>query len=596
MDGNRRKVLKGAAAAATTAVVGAPAILTPTVTYAQQMDAAKKWVDSEFQPSTLSKDQQMAEMQWFINASKPFKGMSVRCVSEILSIHEYESKTLTKAFQEITGITVNHEMMDEGLLVDKIEVEIQSGKPLYDFWMNDSDFIGTHPRYNDIVGGSLTDFMANEGKDVTNPGLDLPDFIGLSFATFTDGKLYQLPDQQFANLYWFRYDWFQKPEIKDAFKKKYGYNLGVPVNWSAYEDIADFFTNTVKEIDGQRVYGHMDYGKKDASLGWRFTDAWLSMAGSGDRGLPNGKPVDEWGIRMEDGIPRGSSVSRGGDANGPAAVYALTKFVEWLKKYAPPEASGMDFLEAGAVPGQGHVAQQIFWYSAFTHALTVPNLPVMNPDGTPKWRMAPSPHGAYWKEGMKLGYQDQGCWTMLKYAPMEHIKAGWLYAQFCVSKTVTLKKSVTSLHLIRESDIWSDAMTAIAPKTGGLVEFYRSPARKLWTPTGVNVPEYGKLAQVWWQNVSKAISGEATPQQAMDGLAAAQDAILGRLEKSGVQGKLGPKLNEEKDPEYWYARAAKDGNLAPQRKLANEKPQGITVDYDELLKTWKAEAPPRKKA
>jgi glycerol transport system substrate-binding protein len=594
MDGNRRKVLKGAAAAATTAVVGAPALLTPTVTYGQQVDAAKKWVDSEFQPSTLSKDQQMAEMEWFIKASKPFKGMTVKCVSEILSIHEYESKTLTKAFAEITVITVNHEMMDEGLLVDKIEVEIQSGKPLYDFWMNDSDFIGTHPRYNDIVGGSLTDFMANDAKDITNPNLDLNDFIGLSFATFTDGKLYQLPDQQFANLYWFRYDWFQRPEIKDAFKKKYGYALGVPVNWSAYEDIADFFTNTVKEIDGQRVYGHMDYGKKDASLGWRFTDAWLSMAGSGDKGLPNGRPVDEWGIRMEDGIPRGSSTSRGGDANGPAAVYALTKFVEWLKKYAPPEAGGMDFLEAGAVPGQGHVAQQIFWYSAFTHALTVPNLPVMNKDGTPKWRMAPSPHGAYWKEGMKLGYQDQGCWTMLKYAPLNNVKAGWLYAQFCVSKTVTLKKAVTSLHLIRESDIWSDAMTAIAPKTGGLVEFYRSPARKLWTPTGVNVPEYGKLAQVWWQNVSKAISGEATPQQAMDGLAAAQDAIMGRLEKSGVQGKLGPKLNEEKDPEYWYARAAKDGNLAPQRKLANEKPQGVTVDYDELLKTWKAEAPHKK--
>ncbi len=42
----------------------------------------------------------------------------------------------------------------------------------------------------------------------------------------------------------------------------------------------------------------MDYGKKDPSLGWRFTDAWLSMAGNGDKGLPNGLPVDEWGIRM----------------------------------------------------------------------------------------------------------------------------------------------------------------------------------------------------------------------------------------------------------------------------------------------------------
>jgi glycerol transport system substrate-binding protein len=41
---------------------------------------------------------------------------------------------------------------------------------------------------------------------------------------------------------------------------------------------------------------------------------------------------------QEDGIPRGSSTSRGGDANGPAAVYATTKFVEWLKKYALPEA------------------------------------------------------------------------------------------------------------------------------------------------------------------------------------------------------------------------------------------------------------------
>ena len=108
------------------------------------------------------------------------------------------------------------------------------------------------------------------------------------------------------------------------------------------------------------------------------------------------------GIRAENGIPVGSSISRGGDANGPAAVYATTKFVEWLKKYAPPEAAGMDFLEAGAVPGQGHIAQQTFWYSAFTHALSEPGLPVMNADGTPKWRMAPSPHGAYRKDGMKL--------------------------------------------------------------------------------------------------------------------------------------------------------------------------------------------------
>gem|GEM_PF-6240445 len=31
---------------------------------------AKKWISSEFQPSTLSQDKQMAEMKWFIDASQ----------------------------------------------------------------------------------------------------------------------------------------------------------------------------------------------------------------------------------------------------------------------------------------------------------------------------------------------------------------------------------------------------------------------------------------------------------------------------------------------------------------------------------------------
>ena len=246
------------------------------------MAAAKKWVDSEFQPSTLSKEEQLKEMEFFINAAKPFAGMEIKVVSETLDTHVYESQTLAKAFSEITGIKLTHDYIQEGDLVEKIQTEMQTGRPIYDMYVNDSDLIGTHFRYGVTV--PLSDFMAGEGKDVTLPTLDVKDFIGTSFTTAPDGKLYQLPDQQFANLYWFRADWFARQDLKDKFKAKYGYELGVPVNWSAYEDIAEFFTNDVKEIDGKRVYGHMDYGKKDPSLGWRFTDAWLSMAGEADKG------------------------------------------------------------------------------------------------------------------------------------------------------------------------------------------------------------------------------------------------------------------------------------------------------------------------
>jgi glycerol transport system substrate-binding protein len=79
-------------------------------------------------------------------------------------------------------------------------------------------------------------------------------------------------------------------------------------------------------------------------------------------------------------------------------------------------------------------------------------------------------------------------------------------------------------------------------------------------------------------------------------LARDQDAIMDRLQRSGVQGKLGPQRNKEQDAEYWYAKAGKDGNLASQRKLADEKPKGETVDYGTLLKTWTQTAnPPQKK-
>ncbi|MCK2221865.1 ABC transporter substrate-binding protein [Actinomadura sp. ATCC 31491] len=581
-----RSALAGLAALILTAAACAQGAQQPSSDFreADGKAAAQRWVTQEFTPSTLSKEQQLAEMDWFTKAAAPYRGMQINVVSETITTHEYESQKLAKAFTEITGIKIKHDLIQEGDVIEKLQTQIQGNQNIYDAYVNDSDLIGTHSRGNYVF--PLSDYIAGEGKAVTSPTLDLNDFIGLSFTTGPDKKVYQLPDQQFANLYWFRYDWFTDPKIKKQFKDLYGYDLGVPVNWAAYEDIADFFTNKVNgngTIDGKKVYGHMDYGRKDPSLGWRFTDAWLSMAGNGDPGIPNGLPVDDWGIRVENCRPVGSSVSRGGDTNGPASVYALVKYIEWLKKYAPKEAAGMNFSESGPVPAQGNIAQQIFWYTAFTADLTKPGLPVVNADGTPKWRMAPSPHGVYWQDGHKLGYQDAGSWTFLRNTPKERRAAAWLYAQFVTSKTVSLKKTIMGLTFIRDSDIKSAYFDENAKKYGGLIEFYRSPARKQWTPTGTNVPDYPKLAQLWWQNVATAVTGETTPQQSMDNLAKQQDEILSRLERRGYGGNCAPKLNPERPAQYWL-----DQPGAPVPKLADERGKPATVDYDKLLAQWKS--------
>lgn len=535
------------------------------------------WLKTEFQPSTLSLEQQRQELQWFQDKAAPFRDLTIRVVSERIATHHYESNTLAKAFYDITGIHVVHEITGEDDVIKKLQAQIYTGENLYDAYINDSDLIGFHFRSNEII--KLDEFMLGAGKNVTLPTLDIADFIGINFTTGPDGHLYQLPDQQFANLYWYRADWFAREDLKIRFLTIYGYELGVPQNWSAYEDIAEFFTLHVKEIDGEPVWGHMDYGKRDPSLGWRISDAWLSLGGTGDKGLPNGLPVDEWGIRVEGCRPVGASVARGGALDSPAAIYSVSKYIEWLDKYAPPEAKKMNFTEAGKWLAKGNIAQQIWWYSAFTADLTKPGTPIMYDDGRPRWKMAPSPKGAYWEDGMKLGYQDAGAWTFLKSTPVNRLKAAWLYAQFLTSKTTSLKKTLVGLTPFRHSDIQSEEMTKKAPYLGGLVEFYRSTGKHYWTPTGTNVPDYTKLSNLWWQYVGLAVRDELTVVEAMSQMAKSFDDTLEYIANTS-NSSCAPKLNPASDRSKWLNQAG-----SPKQKI-DENPKAKTLLYKEAINVW----------
>ena len=79
-----------------------------------------------------------------------------------------------------------------------------------------------------------------------------------------------------------------------------------------------------------------------------------------------------------------------------------------------------------------------------------------------------------------------------------------------------------------------------------------------------------------------------TPQQAMDRLAGEMEQVMARMEqadkKAGTYGGCGPRLNPEKDPQEWLDKPG-----SPKAKLANEKPQGKTVAYEELTERWSEE-------
>lgn len=535
------------------------------------------WSDY-FKHSTLNNEQRTLELKWFKEAAKRFKGKKILSVAEGIKTHQWESIVLAQAFYEITGIQVTHDIRGEGAIVDLLMNQLTSGRGDYDIYVSDADLIGTLMRLDATV--NLTHYMQGDGKTYTNPNLDLKDFLNLEFSQDEHGNQLQLPDQQFANLYWFRHDWFTRKDIQQQFynftHEKYGskgaYKLGVPVNWAAYEDIAEFFSKT--PIDGKKVYGHLDYGKKSPSLGWRFTDSWLAIAGVGDKGLPNGSPVDEWGIRTNKNIPSGSSMHFGGATNSPAAVYALQTYIDWLKLYAPPEAITWRWEDAGARAAEGDIAQRIFQYTTWLsdEKFTSADSLMLGKDGLPVWRVAPTPHGRYWEKGMKSGYQDAGSWTIPKNIRGSKRDAAWLWAQFCVSKTVSVDKFLNGGTPVRHSTMNSSYIQANKSKWGGIVEFYTSDMEPLWTDTGSNVPHYPLMSKVWWPQIARAIKGEKTSKQAMDDIASKQDRIMAGLKMK----HLPPKLNERRTDEYWLAQPG-----APKPERAREKP--LTIDYEALM-------------
>ena len=530
-----------------------------------------------FPNSTLTMEEKLKELEWFVRASAPYRGMKVKSVAESIAVHTWESENLTKPFEELTGIQVTHDIIDEGSVVERIYTQVASGKKVYDIYVNDTDLVGTHLRKQTCI--NLTEYMNGEGKDVTNPYLDLDDWLNLDFGMDYDGNLLQLPDQQFPNLYMFRYDWFNDPKYKSQFKQKYGYELGVPLNWAAYEEIAEFWTNDIDMINGVKIYGHSDYGKPSPDLGWRFSDSWFGIAGVPDKGLPQGIPVDDWGLRAENKIPVGFSVERGGALNSPAAIYAVEKFVKWLNEYAPPYAKGLAVYEMGDDFGKGHVAQQIWFYTAFlgNEPYRTPGSPIVSKDGKPQYRVTVQPHGKYWQEGMKVGYQDVGAWTIPTNTVGKDRAAAWLWAQWVVSKTVDVDRFIAGTTPIRKSTIFSKWCDENEGIWGGVITFYRSPMEVLYTPTGPNVPDYQLFQEQMWHFIAPCIEGEKTVEQAMNDLAMTCDILL----KSLYLPKLSPKLAEAKGAEYWLNQPG-----APWPEVPDEEPK--TIDYDTLVKQWRA--------
>ena len=76
-----------------------------------------------------------------------------------------------------------------------------------------------------------------------------------AYSTWPKGtpNYWALPAMGDANGWFYRKDWFAKPELQAEFKAKYNRDLAPPKTWTELKEVAEFFQG--REIDGKKVYG-----------------------------------------------------------------------------------------------------------------------------------------------------------------------------------------------------------------------------------------------------------------------------------------------------------------------------------------------------
>ncbi len=256
---------------------------------------------------------------------------------------------LSKDFTEQTGIEMNFEFVPWTNFADRFLNELNSGGQLCDLMIGDSQWLGGSATYGHYV--QLNDFFDERG-------ISMDDFLPATvyaYSTWPKGEpqYWALPAMGDALGWVYRRDWFERPELQEAFAAEYGYDLGVPENWNQLMDIGRFFQG--REIDGVTVYGMAIYSER------------------GSEGITMGvtSAMYPWGMQYDN---PDQPYDMEGYLNSPEAVEALEFYKELYECCTPPGHSDAYMVANLDAYRSGQVAMQMNWFAFFPGILKDDNV------------------------------------------------------------------------------------------------------------------------------------------------------------------------------------------------------------------------------
>ncbi|NPV52455.1 MAG: sugar ABC transporter substrate-binding protein [Firmicutes bacterium] len=370
---------------------------------------------------------------------------------------------------------------------DKAILDFMSGSQTWDIILVEDKWVAEFAKLGLVI--PIDDFVK---RGVADPSiLDIDDLNPAirPLQVFND-KRYGLPfmiDSVIVLAY--RKDIFEDPREKAAFKAKYGYELAVPETYDQYRDIAEFFTRKAGEMLCGSVlksdfYGISHSNKKNGFLWHDYIPYMLAFG-------------EEFGYDAKKLVPTWNS-----EANRKAAEFYVS-----LTKFMPPGHINMTSGEATSMFAQGKVAMQEEYYFRIREIAGADTSLVKD-----KYAVAPLP-SAVKSHPTLLSTAAWAVYAKSKQSDLAYKFIERLYsAEYDRRKALEVKNYIPfRISTIRNPEIRKKAGAHFIPFLEGIVnnpkvEIHKHPM----------LIEYPQMIDIYEDSLSKALTGRATVEQALE--------------------------------------------------------------------------------
>lgn len=418
---------------------------------------------------------------------KDAANVTIRFIAEASGLTD-ALESLVPEFTQKTGIKVEFEKAPYDMVVQKTMLDFTSGTKSYDAVSLPYEYLG---RLVDKGYVKSIDEYLND-KTITPDAFDVNDIIPAMWNGSANwkGKMYGFPSNPTITFMWFRKDLLENSSEKEAFLKRFGYELSVPKTPQQMKDMAQFFTRKKGETLAGKVLDHNFYGmsimaKRNSALSADWLSwAWAYGGGIFDKGYDNGKIV----------------------MNSAKNLEAL-KFYVSLFDYAVPGSVDYTWDEVSTA------MQQDLTFAAINYNDQIPNLL----DGSKS------------KVAGKMGYALQpendrptanyGAWTYMIPAQSKHPKEAYQFFEWALSKETQKKWAMLGGIPARESVFKDPEVSKIEYMPMTLEALKISDLRP-------RISEWGEMDSAMSEELHKAVTKQTSPKDTLDNLQAEFERIL----------------------------------------------------------------------